>query len=361
MLLSEGIPLFLSSRKEQLFAEGTLKSNCQILWKIYDITGDMELTEFTVLVMDEVFRVEAERNLSVSTLNSIQSTMGAFGKWCRTRGYMHMDQDPCAGRRYRKRPEKLMPQLALARFPALLDAAGSWHFRDRAFVALCMYTLCRASEITALRVGDVHLDQRHIDMVIKKTKEVDRMPISKELDRELRRYFEAWQENIGGPLQPDWFLFPTGRVATCVKKDDSRPRSEYYQLVPSRSMTNPQAIVQRALAEIGWDASGWTGIHVVRRSSARGVYDELTAKGYDGAMRRVQTFLHHKSVTMTEHYLGLTLDRETRDAETAGLPMFPSLDDANVVELKSYRQEEEGEAAHGGPYSPHNGRKEGSR
>ena len=348
MLLSEGINLYLSSRKEQGFAEGTLKANRQILWKIFDISGEMDLKDFTVLTLDEVYRVESERNLSVSTMNSIRSTMGAFSKWCRARGYMYTDQDPCADRRYRKRPGKVWPQLPLSKFPALLDAAGSWHFRDRAFVAICMYTLCRASEVTYLKIKDVDLDTGFLNMTIKKTGDADRMPMSKELQRELRRYFQAWQEAIGEPLQPGWFLVPTGRVTSCVTKDDPRPRSEYYELLPSRPMSNPQVVVKRALAGVGWEFTGWDGIHVIRKSSARGVYDELVARGYDGAMRRVQTYLHHKSVTMTEHYLGLTLDREMRDAETLNLPLFPSLDDANVIDMKGFRKEEEddGEGIH---------------
>ena len=87
-----------------------------------------------------------------------------------------------------------------------------------------------------------------------------------------------------------------------------------------------------ALNQIGITGDRF-GLHVLRRSSARARFDEMVNLGYDGALRRVSAWLHHSSVTITEIYLGLELDRAQRDEETKGKVMFPSLAAENVTQI----------------------------
>jgi site-specific recombinase XerD len=63
--------------------------------------------------------------------------------------------------------------------------------------------------------------------------------------------------------------------------------------------------------------------HKVRRYDTRALYDELVEeRGYDGALRRVQTMLDHKHSMTTELYLGLDVDKVARNKALRGKPMF---------------------------------------
>ena len=77
-----------------------------------------------------------------------------------------------------------------------------------------------------------------------------------------------------------------------------------------------------ALRAHGYDIAGEGG-HTLRRSAARALYDELVEeRGYDGALRRVQTMLDHKHSMTTELYLGLDVDKVARNKALRGKPMF---------------------------------------
>jgi len=68
---------------------------------------------------------------------------------------------------------------------------------------------------------------------------------------------------------------------------------------------------------------------------------ELVHSGYDGAMRTVQSMLHHASVTTTEGYLGIQLDKKRRDELVKGNRMFP-VSTENVIGMEERRSEAEG-------------------
>lgn len=87
------------------------------------------------------------------------------------------------------------------------------------------------------------------------------------------------------------------------------------------------------------------GVHTLRRSGARALYDRLVSEGYDGAMRTVQSMLHHSSIQTTEHYLGIHLDKKRRDDVVRGKHLFPTSTE-NVVGMESIRGQKVG-AGHG--------------
>ena len=96
-------------------------------------------------------------------------------------------------------------------------------------------------------------------------------------------------------------------------------------------MVRVHRIAQRALVGIGFDThdehgvTAREGMHTLRRSGARALFNELVLEGYDGALRTVQSYLHHSSSTMTERYLGLAEDRHRRNKEFVGRNLYPSL------------------------------------
>jgi integrase len=99
--------------------------------------------------------------------------------------------------------------------------------------------------------------------------------------------------------------------------------------------------VQKAQRSIGWEveANDREGVHTLRRSGARALYEELVAGDHearDEAIGMVQAMLHHKTRAQTEHYIGLEAAREKRDKVFKGKQMFSTPAD-NVVALESAR------------------------
>lgn len=324
MLFSEAIVLFAEARQAEGFAELTVRNNNKDLLRILDIVGDMPVTQLRPQHLDRVLAVEADRGLASGSLNNIQASLSAFARWCRDREYMLQSQNPVGSRRYRKDPPKQRDYVPLSDFPRLLDAAGEGELgpRDRAFIAAGLYLMVRQSELINIRIKDLNLEHDEVDVLIKKTKDRDVLPVSSELHEEMERWLEFYRQQCG-PLDGDWYLFPAVRVIGFHE----------WALNPTAKISRSQDIIRRALMRIGWKDK-WIGVHVLRRSAARARLDENEALGYDAAMREIQSWLHHSTITTTERYLQMQPDRDKRNRRTSGKPMFPSLATDKVAKVR---------------------------
>ena len=264
----------------------------------------------------------ASRHLAAGSFNLAISNLRGWLRWMRVRNLVTMDVDMLmASTGRRKAPPRERRRIPLDQFPRLLDAAGDRHPRDRMVVACGLFLFLRASEIRTLRVRDVDLSSGEVQVAVHKTRDRDIMPISAELDAELRRWL-AWYGEHYGPLQPDWYLCP----AVGATRQPSDMNYADRELAPTSQMCPNMAVVQQALAAIGWADTAGEGVHCLRRSAARALFDELAAQSFDGAMRRVMSLLHHKSQLTTETYLGLSVDKAQRDKAVRGHSLFPSLE-----------------------------------
>lgn len=330
MLFSEAIVLYCESRDSQGMAHNTIRKDHRILLRIMAITGDMEVQSITSSHFDRVMADEAARGLSAGYLNGYQAIFSKFFQWLRERELVPINRNPTGGRRYRKVPVVQRDYIPMHDFPAFLDAAGSnpnTGHRDRAFVAAGLYLMLRASELVNLKVRDLDLLSGEVRVTIFKTNDSDIMPISSEFDEEMRKWLMVYSE-LAGPVQPDWYLFPAHRSIDWST----------VALFPYNKISRPEDVIRRACKAFGFEATGPVGVHLLRRSSARAAFDELVTQGYDGALRRVQAWLHHARSEMTEKYLGLQQDRKLRNRDTAGKPLFPSLAATNVVPLRQQRE-----------------------
>jgi len=329
MTFSTAMELFLAQRKAEGYADNSVEIYGTHLRNMMAVIGDIRLADLTALHYDRIQQWESERGLSAATLNGMQTTTRLFTRWAQERGYMRQDQELVGSRRSRPNPPKQRYTLPLSKFPGLLDAAEHHSPRDRALIAIGLYTMVRQSEFINLRIKDVDLERGFIYVTIKKTHDADQIPISTELDRELRAWFTTYQQECG-PLEPEWFLLPNTTLIGW----------NHRTYTPTRGLKAPEVIVQRALRTLGIEPiKQESGCHLLRRSAARALYDELVSSGYDGALRRVQTFLHHSTTAVTERYIGITVDRETRDKDVCGKVLFPSLADANVLPIRGVHGE----------------------
>ena len=99
------------------------------------------------------------------------------------------------------------------------------------------------------------------------------------------------------------------------------PTGKPHPLRPTQRIGRPQRIVKEAMERLGIANKG-DGCHVLRRSGARSLFEELRDQGYDGSARRVQSMLGHASVVTTELYLGIDNERRQRNEAIAGQIMF---------------------------------------
>lgn len=338
--LDEASREYLKSRKARGIAPGTLRNDQRTLHRLMVELGNIQVRSITEAHIDRFFTVLSQsRGLDFSTMNIYLANLRPFFRWARARGMTPRDYDPVAERRSYRVTPKSRQRVPVAEFPVLLDACE--HPRDRIIVALGLYLFLRSGEISTLRWRDVNLETGEVSVAIHKTHQRDVMPICAELDEELRRW-ATWVTTHHGRIDPDWFLAPARMPGVSIKLPSGRQsfaRPEVPLLSPSRQYTQGHRAVQAALAAIGFSlrteggASAREGVHTLRRSGARALYDQLSERGHDRAIQQVRVMLHHASGTMTERYLGVEVETKQRNDLIRGKRMYAALAD-NIVPLR---------------------------
>ncbi len=308
-------------------AANTLRCDRRTLGWLITIIGNIQAGNLQPHHLETYFMKRGETCQNV-TLNLERSTLSAFFKWCRAHGHIPVNRDLLATVESLPVMDRERTLIPPAKFDTLLDAAP--HPRDRVVVALGLYALLRQGEVSLLRVRDVNLDSGELAITRPKVHQRDVLPIVGELDRELRRWLTFYSEN-GAGVDPEYYLAPAKSPGNFYYVDGVRHRTEP-TLRPTVMQRDAFRSVQYALRAAGY-GTDQEGGHTLRRSGARALFDLLVSEGYDGAMRTVQAMLGHKSITMTEHYLGLSLDRAARNKQLKGRMLYAV--QGSVVKLKT--------------------------
>jgi integrase len=301
---------------------GTVRSNRQAVDALLEAVGDVWVDKIEHQHLDKVFAIHTWQT---STRNQRLGQFKQFFKWCRARGLMRPNSDPLFGWRNEKVP--VTPRLLIPRseWGRLFAACG--HPQETMLVATGLFLFLRGSEQRLLQLKHVHLDKGEIQVYRTKTKEHDVMPISSELAEHLREHLRYLAAEHGS--DPNFYLIPK-------RANNNRgPNGKYvpcHGIVPTKPVHLPHLALQRVYARAGYPTMR-EGEHTLRRSGARAYFDSLVDQGYDGALRRVQSMLGHAHSAMTERYLGLDLDRASRNADLRLKPMFPTAGE-NVVQLR---------------------------
>lgn len=332
--LDEAIREFHHWRRASGIAATTQRQEAYVMrWFLTDV-GNIYVQNVTSRHVDD-YLAGRRRTLKESTMNLHLAVLRAFFRFAEHRRMLGRHGNPVAMHKGRKVPDRKRLRVPVTEFGRLLDACE--HPRDRVIVAIGLYTLIRQSAMKGLRVADVDLVDGFLEVFEPKTGKRDAKPIGTELDGELRRWLTWYTQELGRPLMPDDFLVPA----------KSRPRFVegrvlvVGELDPSRPVTRPHLPVQNALVRCGFatrDELGRAtgeGVHTLRRSSARAMFDRLKDEGGGlDAIKVVQSLLGHSSQATTEHYIGVEADRQRRDEILRGKQMFPTGSRDNVVQLK---------------------------
>ena len=324
MKFSQAVTGFLDHCRSRGLAEGTIRAHRSSLKLFGDVIGDIQLKNVTHRHVDQVFLAYG---WAPQTRNTRITQYKTFFFWCVGRGLLSQTRNPMFGWRLGKVPEVDRLRIPVQEWGKLFDATE--HQLEEAVLALGLFLFLRAGELQQLQLKHVHLADSEIEVYRPKTYEWDTMPISSELDFYLRRHLTWLAQN--GISSPESYLLP-GRNRDLERDDRNHWIGGTGTLCPTRPVSRPFRYVQRILERAGYETFQ-QGEHTLRRSGARAYFDQLAGDGYDGALRRVQAMLGHKSSLTTEVYLGLNLDRRARNLALKGKPMFPELQ--NVTQLRA--------------------------
>lgn len=345
-LLNDAIEEYRLRRVAERKAKGTLNMDATALRRLMEVTGNIHVEKITGKHISELMIRLAQKN-SNRTLCNYHFIYEAFFAYCAKSGKMPRYHDPMEDRKPPSFTVEERRRIPVDYFPAFLN--HSRNDRERMLFASALYLLPRIGEIRQIRLEDINLTERRIRVNVEKQRgrkkpSTDLMPITRELDEELRRWLPIYSDTCGR-LQNNWYLIPNPGKTTFHRPEGTgsgRFQSHHQDVAPLQTLgARPHVWAQEVMEKIGFatrnpdGTSRNEGMHTLRRSGARARFDALRDLGYDGALRQVQALLHHANSSMTEHYIGMDVDKLRRDEALMGEWMYPQLQgDENQARLK---------------------------
>lgn len=338
--LSPAIDDYLRFRASQGMKRNTLRNETQTLKRLLQVAGNVYCHRLDDRHVTRLFE-ELAKTRSSNSLRPVDSTLRVFFDWCRNTRRMPADVNPMLGRRAPKAVRRERQRVHVSKFPAMLDHAeerSPWH---RALTATLVYTLLRGGEVGDLRIRDLDLDAGFLVARIHKSNVEDRLPVSVELDRELRRWLTHYTQQVG-VLQPHFFLIPARHSVPVMGEGGKYVRHDMI-LKPEKNLNSTMVgqAVKPVLAGVGVDISEkGEGGHTLRRSGARALFDALSDAHHPRPLRVVKDMLHHESESTTERYIGVEADRLDRDMWIRGRSLYGTM--GEVIALTQRKGEETG-------------------
>lgn len=324
---------YLATRQHN--AENTRINDQSVLQAFVRRIGDIQVGHLTARHVENYFLGSGgliERN-NPRSYNKVRQRVLGFLTFCADRGY---SRTPLMTN---IRPRKVFhrDRLRLTPDQMLEMLEATTNARDRGMLAVAVNLGLRAGEITGLTVSDVNLPGQTLHVVVSKSGFAEYMPISSDLDGELRLWLVAYAREVGSAMTGHAFLFPA-RHPPRLRSMTSAKYPTLPQpgaLRPQDRLTKPAVVVQRALRRLDMDVEAGEGFHTLRRSAARAFFDRMASEGHDEALRMTSSFLHHSSSQVTETYLGLQHERIKRDLALRGQPFLSAMvDRGNVTPIR---------------------------
>lgn len=360
--LSEAMTEYIEFQQARRRARATVQADLITINKFIRFTGDLLVSSLTPDHVRKFFYGEGGQmrehdiagewkddgkpatrpGVGPASHNHYRSRLMAFLTWCYNEGY-HRRNNLMSKVVAMKVPDAKRQRPAPKILLSLMDAAETP--RDRAWICAAINTALRSSELKSLTVDDLDLDSGFIYVTIGKTGDQDDMPITADLDTELRRWLIRYATDLGRPLEPDDYVFPARRGGLISHYDENRqPVRTPFRWVPKSPATQTAKIVQKALAKIGLPTIK-EGTHTIRRAVALAYFDMVAGEQGDvAALRETAALLNHKSLATTEHYLGMTAEKNRRNKRLRGKPFLSALvpqgTSAEVVQLHSVAEGE---------------------
>jgi integrase len=351
--LRSAVEEYLETRERSGKADNTMRVDTTLLPRFAEHLGNPDFSQLSAKQVRDFFygpggimdahstRIKGQpirEAVGPSTHNNYRARLKVFFTYCKNSGFTALD-NYLTGVEPLPEPKKRRQQPPPSLLLQLLDQAEC--AMHRAYLATAINTACRASEITGMRVGDVDFVRSEVFVTVVKTREEDEMPLTADLERELRLWLVEYAELLGRPLRADDYLFParTGNTISTHYLDEATGQRVYVRTPfvwhPDRPVQRTEKIVKHALAAVGLPTR-YEGTHTIRRAVARAYFDSLSTElGYDAGLRTVSALLHHSNMATTERYLGLSSERRRRDETMKGKAFLTAMvSQENVVPLR---------------------------
>lgn len=330
MNLSDAIQQFTADRRAKGARPATVRAEKHTLSLLLSDVGNVQLSHLQHRHLDLFW---ANRTTwGEGSMNRARYHLSSFFQWCQARGHIKRDIDLLHGSKKLRVPERPRIVIPQAEFETFLE--GIKNPRTRAMCAIGLYLFTRISETSLLRWQDVNFEDHTVTVTRQKTATVDVLPMSSELESELKRWRLEYAARIGRNVLPSDFVIPyvnTGQYVGVKGQRGVLVPTTQPVLVPTKKTALNHALA-KALKEAGYYQKHEGG-HTLRRSGAIALYYALRDRGHDSAIRICQWMLGHKSIQTTEVYLRLGLEKKTTHDLLAGQRMFPANETAPVIEL----------------------------
>lgn len=328
--LSLAIEEYMAHLRAKGRAKNTVSCYQTLFNKALAVWGDMATDAVEPIHVD---RLMAAAGWGPSTQAQYVSQLRAFWKWLRACRYTWPDHDPTGTWTGLKTPQTERLRVPKHDFWNLLEAAK--HPRDRAVVAISLFTFLRGSEIVSLRWQDVRFDEGIIKVKRHKTKTLDDLAISNELREELVAWLD-WYRADQETIRPEWFVTPAKGPDFYLQDPVTRrltvDRAKPARLRPDVMLRKPYECIKRSLAACGYETKQ-QGVHTIRRSGAYERFRVLSEQGTDMAIMEVASTLGHTDIRTSQRYIGWDMAKENRNANIAGHDMFPGLKPESNIRL----------------------------
>lgn len=286
------------------------------------------------------------REMRFSTYNKSVEQLKAFLEWGVRKGIIKPFVVDACVRMPKQEPREFL-RLSAAEVVHMIETCDDpW---ERWVLAYASQTLGRDSELRNRQFKHLHVGRGTLDWYRKKTVDLDELPITRQLAAEWDRWVHVYQAKCGS-IQPHWPLVPTrvlgwtrGGMATSrrydgsVKQIQKAERQWYYH--PTKPPHELACIVKKHAARVSGlpvEELKGQGVHILRRSMARALYERLRDEGHPEPLRVVQAALGHADQQTTRIYIGVRPDRMERNALLMGSDLLWT-ETTNVVELREVR------------------------
>ncbi len=338
--LSAEIEAHFTARAGRVEAESLRRERTPLIklvrwWK--RVGNDAPASKLTPVDWEDFLAVGLEQesaggSIMASSYNQYISSLGHFAGRMHRRSIWSAAHLELLNECRRKTSSRTFVRMSIDQLHDAIDSARDPY--DRWAIALGVYSLGRESELLLGRVQDVDdkSSAPSVDWKRPKVKDFsDRVPMVAELVYEYRLWCAHYAEMLGRELLPADYLIPT-RQRILKKAGEYTWR---YDPTAARSSlgTVIKPLLIGALGDGGEELLQGQACHTMRRSAARVLYDQLVEADIQDPIRIVMAMLGHRNQRTTEIYLGITRDRERRDAALAGSSFMGRPDRARVLRL----------------------------
>ena len=263
-------------RSECSLAENTVMAYTRDMKRFTTWLGKRSIQKLTVTELSDFMAYLTAQKLAPSSIARHIVAVKMFFRYLQLEGVLVDNKVELLGsQKLWQRIPSVMSPGEVDRFLMAPKRYELYHFRDRALLEMLYATGCRASELSNLKIRDLHLDQRYCKCHGKGSKQ-RLTPLGDAAIEAVNLYLEKQRPKLEAarPEEADWvFLSRSGRRLR---------REAIWELVKKYS----------AIAGISISISP----HTLRHSFAT----HLLAGGAD--LRRVQEMLGHSSIATTQIY-----------------------------------------------------------